>query len=203
MSFRMFICAAACACPAYASPQFLVSTYDASILAGPALGGMSVIMSSTDFGTPLGATFFAPAFAAVTYNTSTNDLLTIEVSSLFPGLTSGNRGAMVSMVFTPSSNATLTLSNSIGFPGSLFASSESWVFEGASLLLNHPHTAGPDASLQVFAGREYRIQMVASVFGSTQGAYALARLSDPVPAPASVLALAATGIFSASRRRRP
>lgn len=201
MSFKPFLFVAACACPAYATPTFLPSTYDARILAGPPMGGMSVIMSSTDYTTPLGG-FVGPAYATVAYNTSTNDILTLEVSALFPGSTSGNRGAYVSMVFTPSSNATLTVGNSIGFPGSLFASSESWLFEGASLLLNHQHTAGPTASLQVLAGHEYRIQMSASVFASTQGSYAYARLSDPVPAPAGALVLAATGIFVPARRRR-
>jgi hypothetical protein len=160
MSFKPFLFVAACACPAYATPTFLPSTYDARILAGSGIGGMSVIMSSTDYTTPLGG-FVGPAYATVAYNTSTNDILTLEVSALFPGSTSGNRGAYVSMVFTPSSNATLTVGNSIGFPGSFFATSESWVFEGASLLLNHQHTAGPTASLQVLAGHEYRIQMSA------------------------------------------
>lgn len=201
MSFKPFLFVAACACLAYATPTFLPSTYDARILAGPAMGGMSVIMSSTDYTTPLGG-LVGPAYATVAYNTSTNDILTLEVSALFPGSTSGNRGAYVSMVFTPSSNATLTVGNSIGFPGSFFATSESWVFEGASLLLNHQHTAGPTASLQVLAGHEYRIQMSASVFASTQGSYAYARLSDPVPAPAGALVLAATGIFVPARRRR-
>lgn len=201
MSLKPLLLVAACALPAHASPTFLPSTYDARILAGSGFGGMAVIMSTTSYSTPLGG-FVGPAYSMVAYNTSTNDILTLEVSALFPGSNPGNRGAYVSMVFTPSSDATLTLGNSIGFPGSFFASSESWVYEGSSLLLNHQHSAGPTASLQVLAGHEYLIQMSASVFASAQGAYAYAELSDPVPAPAGMLVLAASGLIVSPRRRR-
>lgn len=188
----------ATAAPAIASPIFLPSAYNATISSGSAFAGLTVIMSSSDINTAMSAG--GPVYADVFRAATPNDRVTANVGFTPASvITAAGRGTHLAMTFTPSSDATFTFGCTSG--NDTLTSCIAQLFENGNVLLTHYPYIGATASIQVYAGHVYQVELSASVY-SHDGAMAYAELSDPVPAPAGLAVIGVSGLFAASRRRR-
>ncbi len=200
MSGSRFLCACAVgvvALPAMATPTFVPSSYYAMVGSSTTAGPLTPTASTTDINTPLWAGGIA--YSSVAFEPITNRI-TVSVGHVpAPMLFSTGRGGQVTMIFPPSSDATLTLGCENGSDG--MTSNSAYLAEGVDMLLFHTAYFGATASIQVYAGHTYELGLSSAVY-SRDGATAYAELSDPVPAPAGMLVMGAAGVFAASRRRR-
>lgn len=179
--------------PAVATPTFVPSSYYAMVGSSTTAGPLTTIASTTDINTPLSGAYSFVAFDSM------SNRITVSATYVPPPMyIPAGRGGQVTMTFTPSSDATLTLGCENG--SDTLTSNSAYLAEGASMLLFHTAYFGPTASIQIYAGHTYELGLSSAVY-SRDYATAYAELSNPVPVPAGMLVVGAAGVVAARRRR--